>query len=137
MQLPAPFANTATFQMQTISAYDAAGPAWAWSNITLGEHTGTHLDAPVHWITGKDGKAVHQIQPARLVGPAVVIDLSTEAAANPDVLLEPEHLEAWEAQHGPLPHNCWCCCDRLEPAQHRRPALRTLTRAARTPPALQ
>ena len=107
LQLPEPFANTATFRTETISAFDAAGPAWAWSNITLGEHTGTHLDAPIHWVTGRDGKAVHQIEPARLVGPAVVIDLSAEAAADPDVLLEPAHLEAWEAQHGPLPQNCW------------------------------
>ncbi len=37
----------------------------------------------------------------------MVINLSAEAKANPDVLLEPEHLMAWEAQHGSLPHNCW------------------------------
>ncbi|MEZ4556291.1 MAG: cyclase family protein [Caldilineaceae bacterium] len=29
-------------------------PAWHWNTLTLGEHTGTHFGAPVHWVTGKD-----------------------------------------------------------------------------------
>ena len=40
--------------MDVISRFDDKGPAWYWNMLHLGEHTGTHFDAPVHWITGKD-----------------------------------------------------------------------------------
>ena len=54
ISLPPQFGQSAPFRMERISDYDDRGPAWAWSNLSLGEHTGTHFDAPVHWITGKD-----------------------------------------------------------------------------------
>jgi isatin hydrolase len=54
IDLPPQFAPSPGFSMQTISHYDAKGPAWYWNTIHLGEHTGTHFDAPIHWITGKD-----------------------------------------------------------------------------------
>jgi kynurenine formamidase len=104
---PQPLANTVGLSLTPVSNFDDAGPAWAWNDVTVGEHAGTHLDAPVHWITGRDGKSVDQIEPRRLVGPAVVIDRSAEAAKDPDFLLEPEHLEQWQADHGQLPENCW------------------------------
>lgn len=40
--------------IQTISRYDAVGPAWYWNTLTFGEHTGTHFDAAVQWVTGKN-----------------------------------------------------------------------------------
>ena len=52
IRLPEPFGNTATFSLQEISRYDDRGPAWYWNDISTGEHTGTHFDAPVHWVTG-------------------------------------------------------------------------------------
>ncbi|MCI9886894.1 cyclase family protein [Micrococcales bacterium 31B] len=107
LNLPQPFANTVGLSLSEVSNFDDNGPGWAWNDITVGEHAGTHLDAPVHWITGRDGKSVDAIEPARLVGPAIVIDKSAEVAENPDFVLEPEHFEAWEAEHGPLPANCW------------------------------
>ena len=107
IQLPPPFANTNGFALQEISRYDERGPAWYWNNISAGEHVGTHFDAPVHWVTGKDGLDVSQVPAAQLVGPAVVIDKSAECAANPDFLLEIEHLEAWQQEHGPLPDGGW------------------------------
>ena len=42
------------FSKEEISRYDERGPAWYWNNICCGEHTGTHFDAPIHWVTGKD-----------------------------------------------------------------------------------
>ena len=87
LQLPAPFANTPPVSRRALSAFDDRGPAWAWSVLELGEHTGTHFDAPIHWITGRDGEDVASVAPARLAGPAVVIDQSAEAAADPDHLL--------------------------------------------------
>jgi kynurenine formamidase len=107
IQLPAPFANTVPFSLQEVSRYDERGPAWYWNNISTGEHTGTHFDAPVHWITGKDGTDVAGVPVGSLIAPAAVLDFSAEAAANPDFLLEPEHIRKWEAEHAPLPAGGW------------------------------
>ena len=107
IRLPEPFGNTATFALQEISRYDDRGPAWYWNDISTGEHTGTHFDAPVHWVTGKDGADVAQVPVSRLIAPAVVLDFTAQAAADPDFLLEIEHVKHWEAEHGPLPEGGW------------------------------
>jgi kynurenine formamidase len=107
LQLPPPFANTQGFALQEISRYDARGPGWYWNNFSAGEHVGTHFDAPVHWISGRDGSDVSQVPPQQLIGPAVVIDKSAECATNPDFLLEVAHVEAWQVEHGPLPTGGW------------------------------
>ncbi len=83
IQLPEPFGNTARFGLTEISHYDERGPAWYWNDIVTGEHTGTHFDAPVHWVTGKDREDVAQVPVSRLIAPAVVLDFSAEAAAGP------------------------------------------------------
>src|SRR5215831_8028543 len=102
LRLPEQFGQTAPFSLEEISRYDERGPAWYWNNIRTGEHTGTHLDAPNHWITGKDGADVSQLPARRLIAPAAVLDFAAEATANPDFLLEIKHVEAWQKQHGPL-----------------------------------
>ncbi|HEY5352637.1 MAG TPA: cyclase family protein [Streptosporangiaceae bacterium] len=107
IRLPEPFGNTATFALQEISRYDDRGPAWYWNDISTGEHTGTHFDAPVHWVTGRDGADVAQVPVSRLIAPAVVLDFSAQAAADPDFLLEIEHVQGWAAEHGPLPEGGW------------------------------
>lgn len=107
LQLPPPFANTIALSLETVSAFDDAGPMWKWHNIHTGEHTGTHVDAPAHWVTGKDGWTVDQVPPHRLIGPAVVVDVSAEVADDPDFLLEPDHLLAWESAHRRIPDNAW------------------------------
>lgn len=107
LQLPPPFANTIPIRLEPVSAFDDDGPAWKWHDIHTGEHTGTHLDAPAHWITARDGATVDQIPPDRLIGPAAVIDVRTYVADDPDFLLEPAHVVAWEGEHGPLPDNGW------------------------------
>ncbi len=107
LQLPEQFGQTARFELELISRYDAAGPAWYWNNFRTGEHTGTHFDAPIHWITGQDGADVASVPPSNLVGPAAVLDFSAEAGENPDFLIEIDHIKAWEKQHGPLPDRGW------------------------------
>ncbi|MBX6387019.1 MAG: cyclase family protein [Microbispora sp.] len=107
LSLPEPFGQTAPFSMREISRYDDRGPAWYWNNFTTGEHTGTHFDAPVHWVTGRDGEDVSQVAPAKLIAPAVVLDFSAQSAADPDFLLEVDHVKTWEAEHGPLPDGGW------------------------------
>src|ERR687893_408324 len=107
VDLAAPFADTVPFALDEISRYDARGPAWYWNNIRTGEHTGTHFDAPVHWVTAKDGEDIAQIAPQKLLAPAAVLDLADQAASNPDFLLEIEHVRTWEKEHGPLPEGGW------------------------------
>src|SRR3954452_11693539 len=107
LKLPPPFADTITFGLEEISRYDDRGPAWGWNNIHTGEHTGTHLDAPAHWMTGRDGHSVDTIPPSRLIGPAVVLDFTAEVAEDPDFLLEPVHFEKYVADQGPLPEGAW------------------------------
>ncbi|HYM80415.1 MAG TPA: cyclase family protein, partial [Candidatus Limnocylindria bacterium] len=75
--------------------------------LEIGEHVGTHFDAPIHWITGRDGEDVASAPPSRLVGPAVVIDKSAEAEADPNYLLTVEDFEAFEAEHGRIPDGAW------------------------------
>jgi kynurenine formamidase len=103
--LPEPFGQTDRFQLREISHYDDRGPAWYWNNITTGEHTGTHLDAPIHWVTASDQDDVSQIAPERLLAPAAVVDVADRASADPDFLLEVEDIKAWESEHGPLPED--------------------------------
>ena len=107
LQLPPPFANAAPFALTEISNFDERGPAWYWNDISTSEHTGTHFDAPNHWITGRDREDVSQVPVAKLVAPAAVLDFSTEGAKDPDFLLEVDHVRAWEAEHGPLPDGGW------------------------------
>src|SRR4029453_1898673 len=70
LRLPPPFANTVPLRLGPGSHYDDAGPMWRWHNIHTGEHTGTHLDAPAHWATGRHGTTVDRIGLDRLIGPA-------------------------------------------------------------------
>ena len=107
IRLPEPFGNTSTFALHEISRYDDRGPAWYWNDITTGEHTGTHFDAPVHWITGAGLEDVAQVPATRLLAPAAVLDFAAEAAADPDFLLEVDHIKQWESENGPLPEGGW------------------------------
>ncbi len=107
LQLPDPFANTIPFSLEQISRYDDAGPAWYWNNIHTGEHTGTHVDAPVHWVSGKGGADVSQLALTQLVAPAVVVDVSERAAADPDFLLTVDDVQKWQTANGSLPAGGW------------------------------
>jgi kynurenine formamidase len=107
--LPPEFGQCAPFRLEEISRYDARGPAWYWNNFTVGEHTGTHFDAPIHWVSGKDlpDNAVDTIPPAKFIAAAAVIDCSSECAANPDFTLTVDFVKAWEAKHGRIEAGSW------------------------------
>lgn len=107
LQLPPEMGQTARFELELISKYDEKGPAWYWHNFRTGEHTGTHFDAPIHWVTGKDLDDVSQVPSQRLVGPACVIDKTAEVAKNPDYCLTMDDIKEWEAANGKLPKNAW------------------------------
>ena len=107
--LPPVFAPSPGVSIEAISKYDDRGPAWYWNTIRMGEHTGTHFDAPVHWITGKDlaDHTTDTIPARQFVGPACVIDVSTDVASNEDYLLDVAGLEKWEATYGRIPRGAW------------------------------
>jgi len=109
IDLPPMFAASPGVSIDTISCYDGHGPAWYWNTLRFGEHTGTHFDAPVHWITGRDlpDNATDTIPARRFVGPACVLDVRAEVATDPDFLLTVERIEAWEAAHGRIPAGAW------------------------------
>src|SRR6184192_3144012 len=103
--LPPIFAASPGVTIDVISRYDDKGPAWYWNTLRFGEHTGTHFDAPIHWVTGKDlpGNACDTILATHFVGPACVIDVEREVAADADFVLMPARIEQWEAEHGRIP----------------------------------
>jgi kynurenine formamidase len=107
--LPEPWANTPRFRMWELSRYDERGPAWYWNAFETGEHTGTHFDAPVHWVSGKDlpDNTVDRIPVNRFVGPACVIDVAAEVESDADYLLTPDGIKVWEREHGRIPAGAW------------------------------
>src|SRR3954469_5130608 len=107
--LPPQFASSPGVTIEVISQYDDKGPGWYWNALHLGEHTGTHFDAPVHWITGRDlpNNTTETIPVRQFVAPACVIDITDAVAENPDFLLLPEHVVAWEATYGRIPAGAW------------------------------
>jgi len=107
IELPEPFANTPGWSLEEVSNYDERGPIFYWNSFSGSEHMGTHFDAPVHWITGRDREDVSQIPPERLIGPAVVIDRTKEVAANRNYLLTVADVRGFEREHGPLPKGGW------------------------------
>jgi len=74
------------------------------NDLRINEHTGTHLDAPLHFSA--DGQSVAEIPVDNLVLSLAVIDIRQKAADNPDAQLTPEDIKAWISKHGPLPENC-------------------------------
>lgn len=107
--LPPELGQCAPFRIEEVSRYDERGPAWYWNNITIGEHTGTHFDAPIHWISGKDlqNNSVDTIDPAKFIAPAAVIDCSKECAADADFMLTVPFVESWERLHGRIEAGNW------------------------------
>jgi kynurenine formamidase len=64
------------------------------------DHGGTHLDAPIHFAEGH--ATVDKIPLTKLVGPAVVIDMTAAAQANVDAQLSAADVQAFEKTNGPI-----------------------------------
>jgi kynurenine formamidase len=111
LELPPQFGQTWRFSKEIISRYDDRGPAWFWWNFRTGEHTGTHFDAPAHWITGKDlpNNTVDALPTRMFIGPACVLDLEKECAANADYLVTVDDVTRWEADNGQIPKGSIVC----------------------------
>ena len=90
------------FSLDVVSAERTeAGFYYAANDFTTSEHGGTHLDAPVHFAEG--GQTTDQVPLDRLIGPAVVVDVTARAEADADYRLDVPALEAWERSHGRMP----------------------------------
>lgn len=107
--LPPEMGQCAPFRIEEVSRYDERGPGWYWNNFSCGEHTGTHFDAPIHWVSGKDlpNNAVDTIPAQHFVAPACVIDCSGQAKQDADYLLTIADIEAFEAVNGRIPAGAW------------------------------
>jgi kynurenine formamidase len=90
------------FSLEVVSAEQTpAGYYYAANNFSTSEHGGTHLDAPIHFAEGRH--STDQVPLKRLIGPAVVVDVSARADANADYRLDRAALEEWERVHGRIP----------------------------------
>lgn len=110
LELPEQFGQTARFELEEISHYDDRGPAWYWNNFRTGEHTGTHFDAPNHWLSGKGLADVASVPVGDLIAPAVVLDVTEEVSQDPGFIIEEEHIKEFEQRIGSFPQGGWLLC---------------------------
>jgi kynurenine formamidase len=96
--LPAWPGDTRTFEATPLG--DPVRDGYFTRSFWMLEHYGTHMDAPAHFPPGK--ATVDQISPNNLIGPAVLIDVTAEAAKDPDYRLTTARIEAWERAHGKI-----------------------------------
>ena len=97
------------FRHEEISHYDDRGPSWYWNNFSCCEHTGTHFDAPIHWISGRNlsNNSVDTIPVKNFIAPACVVDCSAESTKDEDFLLTVDFIKSWEDKHGRIPPKSW------------------------------
>jgi kynurenine formamidase len=109
VDLTYPFDETTLFWPNSPSAFElkqlahgrtAGGYFYASNAFCEPEHGGTHLDAPIHFAEGK--RTADEVPVRQLIGPAVVIDVSSKATANADYLLTAQDVRDWEARHGSI-----------------------------------
>lgn len=84
------------FQKEEVAGFETAG--YLAHRLTLGEHTGTHVDAPAHFSQG--AAAIADLSAEQLVAPGVVIAVEKKAAKDPDYALDRRQILNWEASHG-------------------------------------
>ena len=91
--------GSAGFERKSLATFEKDG--YASGRVAVDEHFGTHLDAPAHFAKG--GWSVDQIPVERLYRPGIRIDVSAKAAGNPDYLVTPQDVRAFESAHGRIP----------------------------------
>ncbi|MDQ3695956.1 MAG: cyclase family protein, partial [Chloroflexota bacterium] len=93
------FPGTQEMVINVVTTYEANG--YYSNELILNEHTGTHMDAPVHFFA--DSVTADFMPLDQLVGPLAIVDISGRAATDADAQVTPDDILAWEAEHGPLP----------------------------------
>ncbi len=84
---------------RTLKTFD--GDGFYSQEWTFGEHSGTHVDAPGHFVEGR--RLVDELKPRELVVPLVVIDITDRAATDPDTEVTPRDIRRFERRHGRVP----------------------------------
>ncbi len=82
-------------------AVDIAKSGYQLHQLTIYEHTGTHIDAPFHFSA--DGASVDQLDPKTLVAPLAIVDITQRAAEDPNTTVEAADIEAWISANGDIP----------------------------------
>jgi kynurenine formamidase len=91
-----------SFSLQRVAYGPTPGGYWyAANNICMAEHGGTHMDAPIHFAEGQ--RSSDAVPLASCIGPAVVIDVRRQAAADRDYRLAVDDVTAWETRNGRVP----------------------------------
>ncbi len=91
-----------SFTMERVSyGMTPAGYWYAANNVCMAEHGGTHMDAPIHFAQGK--RTADAVPLSSCIGPAVVIDVRAQAAADRDYRLTVDDITAWEQRNGRVP----------------------------------
>ena len=89
------------FELQKVAdGITPGGFYYASNDVHTAEHGGTHVDAPIHFAEGQ--LSADRIPLSRLIGPAVVIDVTTPSERSPDYLISVDDLMKWESAHGPI-----------------------------------
>jgi len=90
------------FELETVfEGYTEKGYFFDANNYKAAEHGGTHIDAPIHFSEGK--QTVDEIPLEKLIGPAVVIDVTQNVLSDPDYQIGVKDFTDWEAKNGPIP----------------------------------
>lgn len=96
--------TAATFRLEKVAdGVTPAGYYYASNNFFTSEHGGTHMDAPVHFAQGR--QSADQVPLDRLIGAALVVDVTDASSRNPDYQVTVDDLQKWEQQNGPIPAN--------------------------------
>ena len=89
--------------VQVANKFTVEGDGFFVRSWAFDEHSGTHVDAPAHF---GGATTVDDIPAAELVLPAVVLDVRERLGGDPDGVILPDDVLAWERRHGPLPDRC-------------------------------
>ena len=81
--------------------FSVARDGFSANEVTFDEHTGTHVDAPVHFIAG--AITADRLPVDRLIAPLVVISIADRVAKDADALVSVDDLQQWEKRHGRMP----------------------------------
>ena len=93
--------NAQKFRWEKESWGPSPGGFWyTAARYSASEHGGTHLDSPIHFGEGRE--TVDELTLSKLIGPALVVDIASKCASNPDYLLSASDLTDWEKQHGQI-----------------------------------
>jgi len=85
--------------------FSSAKDGFFANEITFDEHTGTHMDAPIHFVASTP--SADRLPADRFVAPLAVVSIEARAAKDADAMVTADDLLAWEKTHGRLPRGAF------------------------------